>query len=99
MNRSDFRKGGLQGRKHSEFIPAKRKRTIHPDLGGGLVPEGEWKGLRRRSFLGGTPAISHVPTALRRASGRVLRGMRGEPVRRVGRNRIKRQNARARAAW
>lgn len=80
MNRSDFRKGGLQGRKSS----TENKK-------------GERSGRVRGSFLGRSPSLSYLPTAMRRL--RLLQGrlLMDKPARLPGRSRMKRTVARVRA--
>lgn len=98
VNRAGFRAAGLQGRRTSEFVPVKGKPTMHPDLDGGLVPDGRWRGKPIGSFLGRLPAISYAPAALRRYQAQAGRLLRQEPVRVPGATRDKRAEHRARVA-
>jgi len=98
LNRAGFRAAGLQGRRTSQFIPVKIKATIHPDLDGGVVPEGHWQGRAIGSFLSRLPVISNVPAAIRRHEARSRRLLKQEPVHLPGASRVKRTAQRVRAS-
>ena len=99
MNRSDFRRSGLQGRRTSSEVLEpigwldRVKMRAPPWVQRRFPPHMRfmgWRGQRIGSFRGRTPTLSYRNESRRRAQARLGRYLAGKPVRLPGRTRFKR---------